>query len=260
MALDDAVQVTPSVLAQAVCPDGPPIWIVAAAGPGDPVRNAVGPVTAENLIVPFCARLSTSFTLRSPYAELAQPGGRRLVKFLYVYDRPRCFQPSFGPHPSFGGAPPPGTMRACASPVPVVAASVSPSDTGSMAGGTPTDLTVPLIRNFWSPGAASRRWNLNLTGWITCGQVGGGSLVGIAAAPISSSPSGDSLNAWMAGNGLWNVVPPSRLNQAVMRSVVSSKLSRSAKAPLTEPKSIGTTWATGGSWLPSGKTRENCTE
>src|SRR5262245_26483580 len=66
-ALGDPVQVSVGVVAQAVCPNGSPIWMYADAGPDPPpVRNAVGPATTENLINPFRARLSVNFSLRSP--------------------------------------------------------------------------------------------------------------------------------------------------------------------------------------------------
>src|SRR5262245_55280526 len=116
------------------------------------------------------------------------------------------------------------------------------------------------MRKPWSPEGWSMRWKRTFAGTMEYGQLDGGSTVGMAAAPSSSSPSGESLKAWMAGNGLWKVAPPSRLNDAVMRSVASSNDSRRTMGPVIASGSMETTKVTGGSWLPSGKTRVNWTE
>jgi hypothetical protein len=84
---------------------------------------------------------------------------------------------------------------------------------------------------------------------------GGGVDDGMAAAPSRASASGLSLNACSGANGDWKVVPPSRLNESVIRSVASSNDIRSTMRPVIVAGFTPTYDVTGGSWLPSGNTR-----
>src|SRR5262249_16584758 len=111
---------------------------------------------------------------------------------------------------------------------------------GSKVAGVPGASTrLPLAVNFWRPSESSfENFAFALSRLEQVGGGGGGS--GIAAAPNRTSASGTTVNAWIGAKGVWKVSPPSRLNEQVSRSVVSSKVILSTMGPVIAEGSIET--------------------